>query len=576
MKTVLSFLKPYKLTIFIAYSLTIIELISELMLPFFLSFLINDGVMEQNIDAILFWSGIMFAVTVITFVAGILNSFFAAHVSVSSAYDMRKKLFDQVQKFTFEQLHKFPTSTLVTFFTNDVRQIQHTIFMALRIMLKAPLLVIGSVTMAFIVNVKISSIFLFTLPLVIIFVFSVLLKGANIFNLVQQSIDRVNKILQENIAGMRVIKAFVRHRFENERFTEANKTLAEQTQRAFRFVESSLPVLFLVMNVCLVFILWYGNFQIQAGSTTVGDVVAIVNYTFRTVMAIGMFTFITLVFSRAKASADRIEKVLIEEDRSLKKAQHVERKKIEGKLTFKQVSFSYPNEQIYALDNISFSVQPKEKLAIIGATGSGKSTLFQLIPRLYELDEGEILIDDKSINDYDIEHLRNSIGYVAQSPLLFTGTIAENIKFGKEDATEEEIIQAAKDAQIHETIERFADKYETIVGQKGVNLSGGQKQRISIARALIRKPDILLLDDSTSALDLQTESKLLQAIEKYQCTMLIITQKISTAKRADRILLLNEGKVLAIGTHKELLKTSDLYQQIVASQLEKEFRYAHS
>lgn len=576
MKTVLSFLKPYKLHIFIAYSLTIIELVAELLLPFFLSFLINDGIIEQNIEKILFWSGMMLAITAITFISGILNSYFAAHVSVTSAYEMRKQLFHNIQRFTFEQLDKFPTSTLVTYFTNDVRQIQNTIFMALRIMFKAPFLVIGSVTMALIVNYKISAIFLVTIPLLVLFIFWVLRKGAKIFNLVQESIDRVNRILQENIAGMRVIKAFVRRNFENKRFTKANKTLADETQKAFRFVEASLPILFFVMNVCLVFILWYGNFQIQTGSTTVGDVVAIVNYTFRTVMAISLFTFITLAFSRAKASVARIETVLFEKDKaSTTEVQSEKNDIIRGKIEFRNVTFSYPTEQLPVLEDVSFTVQPEEKLAIIGATGSGKTTLFQLIPRLYDPEKGEILLDDKNIRDYDIENLRNMVGYVAQSPLLFTGTIAENIKFGKEDATKEEIIQAAKDAQIHETIDSFPEKYDAIVGQKGVNLSGGQKQRISIARALIRKPKILLFDDSTSALDLQTENALLDAVTTYKCTILIITQKISTAKRADRILLLDDGKVLAIGSHEELLKSSELYQQIVASQSEKEFRYVH-
>ena len=576
MKTVLSFLKPYKLHIFIAYSLTIIELVAELLLPFFLSFLINDGIIEQNIEKILFWSGMMLAITAITFISGILNSYFAAHVSVTSAYEMRKQLFHNIQRFTFEQLDKFPTSKLVTYFTNDVRQIQNTIFMALRIMFKAPFLVIGSVTMALIVNYKISAIFLVTIPLLVLFIFWVLRKGAKIFNLVQESIDRVNRILQENIAGMRVIKAFVRRNFENKRFTKANKTLADETQKAFRFVEASLPILFFVMNVCLVFILWYGNFQIQTGSTTVGDVVAIVNYTFRTVMAISLFTFITLAFSRAKASVARIETVLFEKDKaSTTEVQSEKNDIIRGKIEFRNVTFSYPTEQLPVLEDVSFTVQPEEKLAIIGATGSGKTTLFQLIPRLYDPEKGEILLDDKNIRDYDIENLRNMVGYVAQSPLLFTGTIAENIKFGKEDATKEEIIQAAKDAQIHETIDSFPEKYDAIVGQKGVNLSGGQKQRISIARALIRKPKILLFDDSTSALDLQTENALLDAVTTYKCTILIITQKISTAKRADRILLLDDGKVLAIGSHEELLKSSELYQQIVASQSEKEFRYVH-
>lgn len=576
MKTILSFLKPYKLHIFIAYCLTVIELVAELILPFLLAILINEGIMKNDIDAVVFWSIIMFSITIITFIAGIINSYYASHVSVSSAYEMRRKLFKQIQQFTFEQLHKFPTSTLVTYFTNDVRQVQHTIFMALRIMFKAPFMIIGSVIMALIVNVKISFIFLITVPLLVTFILWVLKKGALYFDKVQQKIDRVNQVIQENIAGMRVIKAFVRHDYEYKRFYGANDQLAKQTQKAFRFVESSLPILFFVMNVSLVFILWYGNLQIHANTTTVGDVVAIVNYALRIVMAISILTFIVLAFSRAQASALRIETVLKEKSvRTIHASSSVAKDKpIHGKLLFKNVSFTYPNEQVPTLESLSFTVQPEEKLAIIGATGSGKSTLFQLIPRLYEPQSGEILLDGKNLNTYNEMELRNNIGYVAQNSLLFTGSIAENIKFGKEDATIEEIIEAAKDAQIHETIENFPDKYDAIVGQKGVNLSGGQKQRISIARALIRRPKILLFDDSTSALDLQTEHLLLEAVSKYRCTMLIITQKITTAKRADRILLLDEGKLLAIGTHEELLETSSLYQQIVASQSEKELRYA--
>lgn len=572
MKTILSFLKPYKLPIIIAYSLTFIELITDLLFPMFLGIMINEGVLKNNPENLILWGSIMLGITMFTFVAGIINSYFSSHVSISFAYDIREKLFAKIQNFTFEKLSLYPTSTLVTRFTNDVRQIQNTIFMALRIMVRAPLLVIGSIMMALIVNVKISLIFLIIVPLLIAFLYWVLIKGSNMFNKVQESVDYVNRVIQENIAGMRIIKAFVRRDFENVRFQDSNEKLAKETKDTFRFVEASMPILLFVMNISLIFILWFGNKQTIAGTTNVGDVVAIVNYALRTVMAISMFTFIALAFSRAKASAERLEKILTEETSS--ETFEADSPKVEqGKIQFENVCFTYPGESVSVLENISFTLRPGERLAVIGATGSGKTTLFQLIPRLYEAQKGTIFIDDYPLSAYHIDELRNSIGYVPQSPLLFTGTIADNITFGKEDASQEEVIQAAKDAQIHETIESFSEKYETIVGQRGVNLSGGQKQRISIARALIRKPKILMFDDSTSALDSTTEAYLLEALHKYDCSTLMITQKISTAKKAERILLMDEGKMLAIGTHGELLKTSELYQKIVESQFEKELPY---
>lgn len=572
MKTILTFLKPYKLPIIIAYTLTFIELAAELLFPFFLGLMINDGIMNENMNNVIVWGTIMIVLTAITFLSGIVNSYISSHVSAASAYDMREKLFANIQAFSFELLGKYPTSTLVTRFTNDVRQVQNTIFMSLRIMVRAPLMVIGSVMMAFIVNVKISLIFLITVPLLIWFLYWVLVKGSKMFTNVQESVDHVNRVIQENIAGMRVIKAFVRGNFENKRFKTANKTLARETEKAFRFVESSMPILLFTMNISLLFILFIGNKQIIAGSTSVGDVVAIINYALRTIMAISMFTFIALAFSRAKSSAERIEPILNETATD----EHIGSKEARlhsGKIEFKNVSFSYPNGAKPVLENISFTINDGEQVAIIGATGSGKTTLFQLIPQLYLPDDGMIFIDNEPITQFKAENLRENIGYIPQSPLLFTGTIKDNIKFGKEDATDVEVIQAAKDAQIHQAIESFPNQYDTIVGQKGVNLSGGQKQRLSIARALIRKPKILLFDDSTSALDLKTEGLLLDSLKKYPCSTLIITQKITTAQKANRILLLDDGKVLAFDSHEQLLKTSKLYANIVASQLQKELPY---
>ncbi len=575
-QTIIKFLKPYKLHIIIAYALTFVELVADLLFPLFLGIIINTGIMEQNEEAIISWGTLMLIITAITFASGIANSFYASHISVRFAYQLREELFAHIQTFTYAQLAKFPSSAIVTRFTNDVRQVQNTIFMALRIMARAPFMVIGSVIMALIVNVKIASIFLITVPVLLFFLYFVLVKGSAMFKTVQQRVDRVNQTIQENIAGMRTIRSFVRSQFENNRFMKANKALAKDSAKAFRFVEASMPVLLFGMNIGLLFILWFGHSQVMAGSTNVGDVVTIINYALRTVMAISMFTFIALAFSRAKASIERIDLIFNEETTahevalSPKDTDKKLEENIKGEIEFRNVTFQYDNAQRPTLEKVSFSIKPVEKLAIIGATGSGKTTLVQLIPRLYEATEGDVLIDGKPIEAYPVNSLRNRIGYVPQSPLLFTGTIRDNITFGKQEAKEEEVVQAAKDAQIHDTIMEFPKGYDTLVGQRGITLSGGQQQRLSIARALIRKPSILILDDSTSALDLQTEARLLKAIERYECTMLNITQKISTAKQADRILLLDSGTVVGLGTHEELLAQSTLYQRIVSSQSEED------
>jgi ATP-binding cassette, subfamily B, multidrug efflux pump len=570
-KTVFSFLKPYKIGAIVAFSLMLVELAVELLLPFFLGKMIDDGVLNKDLHTIIMWGSIMIGLAFLAFIAGLINSFFSSHVSWGFAHDIRERLFRKIQEFSFANLNHYPTSHLMTLFTNDVRQVQNTIFMGLRIMAKAPMLAFGGVIMAFVVNPKLAIIFLITVPLLIGFLLWVLRLASKMFNHVQKSIDNVNRVMQENLAGMRLIKAFFRRGFEEERFQDANTNLRDVTRRTFRFIEASMPILLFVMNLSIIAILWIGNKQSLTGTTEVGDVVAIVNYAMRVAMAISMFSFIIMAISRTKASSERISEVLLEEvDLLDRENADVNQMVTAGKIEFNNVGFQYPSSDSPVVSNLSFTVHPGEKLAIIGATGSGKSSLFQLIPRLYDVVSGEILIDDKPIPSYKLERLRKSIGYVPQSPLLFSGPIKDNIAWGKDNATEDEIIKAAKDAQIHDTIMGLPNQYETQIGQKGVNLSGGQKQRISIARALIRKPRILMLDDSTSALDLATEAKLLEAIQDDLNTLLIITQKVSTAMKADRILLLDEGKILTIGTHEELLRDSNLYQKIVESQFGKE------
>lgn len=564
-------MKPYKLHIIIAYSLTFIELAVELLLPFFLGLMINEGVVHKNLSNIIMWGSIMIGLAFLSFIAGVFNSFFASHTSNSFAYDVRQVLFKKIQTFSFTNLDQYPTSGLVTRFTNDVRQVRDTVFMGLRVMTRAPFMVIGGVIMAFIVNVKLSLIFLVTVPLLVSFLFWVLNRASKMFKAIQERIDTVNRIMQENLTGMRLIKAFLRRDHEEGRFTEANIDLAHTTRYTFRFVEASMPVLLFVMNLSLIFILWFGNIQSVAGEIEVGDVIAIVNYALRIAMAISMFTFITMSFSRMQASAGRISEVLEVEVDLIDHEEAEEALTVtKGKIEFDHITYAYPKSKTDVLEDISFTIKPHEKLAIIGATGSGKTTLFQLIPRLYDVKKGSIFIDDKPITQFTLDQLRGKIGYVPQSPLLFSGSVKENIAWGKEDATDEEIKEAAKAAQIHDLIMKLPKQYDTFISQRGVNLSGGQKQRVSIARALVREPKILMLDDSTSALDLATEEKLLQAIQEKDCTTLLITQKISTAMQSDRILLMDYGKVLAIGTHEELLNHSELYYRIVESQFGEE------
>ncbi|MFC3040555.1 ABC transporter ATP-binding protein [Virgibacillus xinjiangensis] len=558
-----------------AYLFMLIELGVELALPLFLGLMINDGVVNQDVSNIVMWGSLMIGLAFVAFVAGIFNSFYSSHVSFAFGYDIRQKLFEKIQVFSFKNLDQYPTSALVTRFTNDVRQIQNTIFMGLRIMMKAPLVVAGGVTMAFFVNARLAMVFVVTVPLLILFLLLVLRLAGGMFSNVQKNVDRVNRVMQENLAGMRLIKAFMRRDHEEDRFIQANSNLAVSTRRTFRFVESSMPVLLFVMNMSLIFIIWFGNMQALAGTTSVGEVVTIINYALRVSMSISMFSFIIMALSRTKASADRMNEVMtldidLLDSEDADPCQAV----TQGKVEIRDVSFQYPGAEEPVLKNISFTAEPGEKIAIIGATGSGKTSMFQLLPRLYDTTGGDVLIDDKSVTSYKLEQLREGIGYVPQTPLLFTGTITDNIAWGKKHAVMEEVIQAAADAQIHETIVGLSNGYDTKVGQKGVNLSGGQKQRISIARALIRHPKVLMLDDSTSALDLSTESRLLQAVKKYECTSLIITQKVSTARDADRILLMDNGKILAAGTHHELLRCSELYRKIVESQFGKEYAYA--
>ncbi|MBN6888282.1 ATP-binding cassette, subfamily B, multidrug efflux pump [Cytobacillus horneckiae] len=570
MLKVLSFLKPYRLAAALALVLMLTELSVELLQPLLIGRIIDEGIMKNDFNVVLMWGGAMVGVSAIAFASGVLNSYYAAHVGQSLGFDIRKSLMTKIQSFSFGNFNRFPTSSLITRMTNDVTQVQNTIFMSLRIMLRAPLLVVGSLVMSFFVNWQLAIIFLAVVPILVVFLVYVMKKGGVLFKRVQEKLDHVNNVMQENLVGIRLIKAFNRRNHEVNRFSKVSGTLKDGTVKALRLMEVAMPVLLLVMNLCIMVILWFGRNQINLGEVQVGEVVAIINYATRMTTAFSMFSFIIMALSRARASSERIVEVLDASIDLTDQDQSFNNIHMEGEIEFNHVSFKYPDTEEYVLKDLHFTVQAGETVAVLGATGSGKSSLFQLIPRLYDAADGKVLIDHIDVKTLKMDWLRKNIGFAPQEAMLFSGSIKDNISWGKENAAMEDVIAAAKNAQIHETIMALPQQYETKLGQKGVNLSGGQKQRLSVARALIRKPKILLLDDSTSALDMNTEAKLLQALKTYTSTTMIITQKISTAKSADRILLLEDGLLIAEGTHEQLLFSSPLYREIAKSQLEAE------
>lgn len=568
MKKAFSYLSSYKLPIVIAFSLMLVELIIELASPLIIARIIDFGIRMNNLTQITYWGIILLVLAGVAFAAGIANSFFSSHVSQGFGYDLRQASFTKVQDFSFKNFNRFPTSSLITRLTNDVTQLQNIVHRLLRVGSRAPLRVVGSIGLALMVNWKLAIILLITMPILTLLVVWMAHQGTTLFRRVQRRLDRVNNVLRENLTAMRLIKAFLRSDHEEEKFSEESKSLRDLTMYTLRFMQISGPAVTVIMNVSVLFILWFGQIQIYNELITVGEVVAIINYSALTMQSISMLTFILHGFTRAQASKSRINEILTEEIDLFDGEQPIndETESTQTQLIFENVSFAYPNTNVDVLDQINLQVKQGETIAVIGATGSGKSSLFQLIPRLYDPTNGQILLNGQPLHSLQLKSLREKMGYVPQESRLFSGTIMENIRWGKTDASADEIIEAAKAAQIHDTVMAQADHYQTLIGQRGVNFSGGQKQRLSIARALVRKPEILLLDDSTSALDMQTEGKILQAIKELSCTTFIITQKITTLLGADQIILLEDGKIAAHGNHQTLLETSSLYQQIYQSQ----------
>ncbi|CAM4242202.1 ABC transporter ATP-binding protein [Lederbergia lenta] len=571
MRKLIRYLKPHWLFVLFAPLLMVLEVAMDLLQPRLMASIIDEGVMKGNLSLVQSTGSWMLLVAFIGLLGGIGCTIFASYASVYFAADLREDLYKRVQSFAFKQLDRFSGGQLVTRLTNDVTQLQLFVEMILKIFVRSPLLTIGSIIMAIMISPKLAIILIASVPLLFIVLFLLIRYAFPLFSKVQEKLDGVNNVLQENLRGMRLVKAFVRGDFEQKKFREQNTNYTEFAVKAFRIMALNMPVMMLIMNITIVAVLWFGAGQTWTGNLPVGELVAFINYVTQVLFSLLMAGMLMMAVSRAKASADRVNEVLIiEPERQSSVVQPIDH--VRGHIEFNNVSFAYDKDQDLILDAVSFEAKPGQTLAILGAAGAGKSTLIQLIPGLYEATEGTVLLDGKNVLDLPLDELRKHIGYVLQETILFSGTIYENISFGKSDATQEEVDAAAKAAQAHEFISRMPNGYETNLGQRGVNLSGGQKQRIAIARALLLNPAILILDDSTSAVDVKTETAIQKALktEWRHTTCIFIAQRISSVVEADHIIVMENGKIAAEGKHKQLLEESALYQDIFASQQRKE------
>lgn len=573
MKRYWKYIKPYLPAFICGPLLMIVEVIGEVLLPKFMANIINIGAANQYVPYIITMGIVMVVTALLMMAGGIGGAYFAAKAAISFAADIRKDTFEKVQKFSFANLDQYNTGSLVTRLTNDVTQVQNLINMALRMMLRAPGMLIGALIMAFMMNRELAAVILVVIPILVILIGIVIKTAFPRFTIMQKKLDTLNSTIQEMLTNVRVIKSFVRGDYEEEKFSRANEDLKKSSLSAFNVVILNMPIMMLMMNLTTLGVVWFGGKQILVGRMPVGDLTAFTTYIVQILMSLMMLAMVLLQSSRAMASLHRITEVLdaridLTDENSAQKDKRVEN----GTVEFKDVSFRYYKENKEpVLSHINFKIDSGKILGIIGSTGSGKTTLVQMIPRLYDPDEGEVLVDGVNVKEYSLEHLREGVGMVLQKNVLFSGTIRENLMWGDENASEEEVEKAAAAAQAG-FVRDFTEGYETELGQGGVNVSGGQKQRLCIARALLKKPKILILDDSTSAVDTATEAKIRESFSGLlkETTKIIIAQRITSVMEADEILVLDEGEIVGKGTHEELLKTCEAYQEIYYSQMDKE------
>lgn len=566
--------KPYLSAFIIGPCLMILEVLGEIMLPKLMSLIVNYGVAGRDFGYILRTGLVMAGVAFLMALSGIGGAYFSAKASICFTSDLRRELFAKVQQFSFQNIDDFSTGSLVTRLTNDIQQVQMVMMMVLRLALRAPGMLIGALIMAFIMNYRLAMIILVVIPVLGCVIAAILITAYPRFGVMQTKLDRLNSGIQEALVNVRVIKSFVREDFEKERFRMANEDLQNNSLRALRIVILTMPVMMLAMNVTTLAVVWYGGNLIIGGRMQVGDLTAFTTYIVQILMSLMMLSMVFLQSSRAMASVKRINEVMRTEIQLTDRESGQRDKRVtQGKVEFRKVSFRYgQKEGDEVLTDISFVAEPGQVVGIIGATGSGKTSLVQLIPRLYDVTAGTVLVDDVDVREYSLKNLRDGVGMVLQKNVLFSGTIEENLRWGKEAAKEQELLSFAKAAQADGFVRAFPEGYETDLGQGGVNVSGGQKQRLCIARALLKQPKILILDDSTSAVDTATEAKIRECFRTIlkETTKIIIAQRIGSVEEADMILVLDEGRIIGRGRHEELLASCEAYQEIYYSQRDRE------
>ncbi|MGZ3601918.1 MAG: ABC transporter ATP-binding protein [Ktedonobacterales bacterium] len=565
-------LKPYRGAVAVVLVLAFLQSIANLYLPTLMADIIDNGVIKNDTGYIYQVGGIMLLITLGGALCAIAGAFFASRVAVGFGRDVRRKLFTHVEQFALHEFDKIGTASLITRTTNDTNQVQQVLVIMLTLMVTAPMMAIGGIILALREDVSLAWVLVAAVPLLVVSIVLIMAKAIPLFRIMQMKLDKLNLILDEGLTGVRVIRAFDRTNHERQRFDTANLDLTDTAITVNRIVAALWPIMMLVLNLSSVAILWFGSIRIDNGEMQVGALFAFLQYATLILFSMLMLSMLFIMLPRATASAARINAVMAMQPAINDPAQARSAGEQRGYVEFEDVTFSYPGAEEPALSHISFKARPGQVTAIIGGTGAGKSTLVNLIPRFYDVDSGRVLVDGVDVRELTQEELRAKIGLVPQTAVLFSGTVSENIRFGAETASDEEVRHAAEVAQASEFITGMSDGFNATIAQGGTNVSGGQKQRLSIARALVRKPEIYIFDDSFSALDYATDAKLRAALkqETTAATVLIVAQRVSTILSADQILVLDEGRLVGVGTHRELMRTNEIYREIVLSQLSAE------
>ncbi len=572
MLKLMRYLKPYVATITLVLVLTLAGVFSELLLPRLMGNIVDKGVAEGDLQYIYKTGVMMLLISIVGTAATVISRYLSSKAALAFGRDLRSDVFKKVEGFSMNEIDKIGTASLITRTTNDVSQMQNVAIMSMRMMLRAPFMMVGGIIMAVTTNQKLSGVLLISAPIVIAVIAIVGKMGYPLFKEIQKKIDNLNRVLRESLTGIRVIRAFNKTGYEKDRFNSANRELTETSLKVGRIMAVMMPFLNVIMNFTIIGVIWYGSRLIELRGLEVGQMMAFIQYVSQIMFSMIMVSMIFIMLPRASASAERINEVLEVETEIIDGTDTIEGTIANGILTLNGVTFKYQDASTPAVRDISFSTKKGETTAIIGGTGSGKSTLLNLMMRFYDVTEGEILINGTDISAIPQEELRSRFGLIAQKAVLFTGTIRENILFGREDATDAEIEEALKIAQAWDFVEDKEEGLEHVLAQGGKNLSGGQKQRLAIARALIRKPEFYLFDDSFSALDFRTDRRLREALKPYTANsaVIVVAQRVSTIKDAENIIVLDEGRIVGTGTHDELIDKCSVYREIVVSQLGEE------